>query len=69
MIICNKLFNIKYIYLKFCNYGNSMALKNVAILNCLYHYIYKNKQGVGNRIHVNNTDPLLLLPTPKIFVV
>ena len=33
MIICNNLFNIKYIYLKFCNYGNIMAMNNVAILN------------------------------------
>ena len=30
-------------------------MNNVAILNCLYNYIYKNKQGVGNRIHVPNT--------------
>ena len=40
-------------------------MNNVAILNCLYNYIYKNKQGVGNRIHVPNTDPLPLLVTPE----
>ena len=34
-----------------------MTMNNVAILNFLYNYIYKNKQGVGNRIHVPNTDP------------
>ena len=33
-----------------------MVMNNVAILNVLYHYIYKNKQG----IHVPNTD----LPSP-----
>ena len=32
-IICNNLFNIIYIYLKFYNYGNIMAMINVAILN------------------------------------
>ena len=62
MIIYNNLFNIKYIYFKFCIWGNIMAVNNVAILNILYNYIDKNKHGVGNRIHVPNTDPLLLLP-------
>ena len=33
MIICNNLFNIKYIYLKFCNYANIMTMDNVAIFN------------------------------------
>ena len=33
-------------------------MHNVAILNFLYNYIYKNKQGIGNRIPVPNTDPL-----------
>ena len=33
-------------------------MNNVAILNLLYNYIYKNKQGgVGNRIHMPNTAP------------
>ena len=41
-----------------------MAMNNVAILNFLYNDIYMNTQGVGNWIHVPNTDPLLLLPTP-----
>ena len=31
MTICNNLFNIKYIYLKFCNI---MAVNNIAILSC-----------------------------------
>ena len=39
-------------------------MNNVAILNFLYNYIYKNIQGVGNRIHVPNTDPLPISPTP-----
>ena len=39
-------------------------MNNVAILNFGYNYIYKNKQGVGNLIHVPNSDPLLLLLTP-----
>ena len=33
MIICNNVFNIKYIYLKFCKLSNIMAMNNVAILN------------------------------------
>ena len=41
-----------------------MAMNDVAILNFRYNYIYKNKQGVGNRIPVPNIDLLLLLPTP-----
>ena len=41
-----------------------MAINNLAILNFLYHYIYKNNQGIGNRKPVPNTDPLILLPTP-----
>ena len=44
-------------------------MNTVAILNFLYNYIYKNKQGVGNRIHVPNTDPLLLLIVVYIIVV
>ena len=32
MIIFN-LFNIQYIYLKFCNYGNIMAINKLPILN------------------------------------
>ena len=39
-------------------------MNNVAILNFGYNYIYKNTHGVGNRIHMYNTDPLFLLPTP-----
>ena len=33
MTICNNLFNIQYIYLKYCKYDNIMAMNNVAILN------------------------------------
>ena len=40
MIICNNLFNIQYIYLKFCNYGNIMAIN----------------MGVDNWIQVPNID-------------
>ena len=39
MIIYNNLFNIQYIYVTFCNYGNIMAMNNVAIFNFLYNYI------------------------------
>ena len=46
-----------------------MAMNNVAILNVLYNYIYKNKQGVGNRIPVPNTDPFSYYRPPKIIVV
>ena len=42
-----------------------MEMNNMAILNFVYHYIYKNKQGVGNRIHLPNTNTLHLLPTPN----
>ena len=41
-----------------------MEMNNVAILYFLYNYIYKNKQGVGNRIHFHNKDTLPLLTTP-----
>ena len=42
-----------------------MAMNNLAILNYLYNYIYTRiNRGVGNRIHVPNTDPRPLLPTP-----
>ena len=41
---------------------------NLAILNFGYNYIYKNKQGVGNRINVPNTDPSPITD-PKIIVV
>ena len=41
-----------------------MAINNVVILYFIYNYIKHKKQGVCNRIHVRNNDPLLLLPTP-----
>ena len=44
-------------------------MNNVAILNVGYNYIYKNKQWVGNRIHVTNTDPFSYYRPPKIIVV
>ena len=34
-------------------------MNNVNILNVVYNYIDKNKQIVGNWIHVTNTGPLL----------
>ena len=57
MTICNNLFNITYICLKLCNYGNIMTIHNVAILHFRYNYIDKNKLGFGNWINVRNADP------------
>ena len=51
-------------YLKFCNYGNIMAMKNVAILYFDIIIFTRIHRGVGNRIPGTNTDTLLLLPTP-----
>ena len=41
-----------------------MAMTNVAILNFDIYIFTRINMGVGNRIHVPNNDPLLLLPTP-----
>ena len=38
-------------------------MNNVAIFNFVYNYIDNNKHD-GNCIHLLNTDPLILLPTP-----
>ena len=46
-----------------------MAMDNVAILNLLYNYIDKNKQGVGNWLQVPNKTPFPITDPHKIIVV
>ena len=46
-----------------------MAIHNFSILNLLYNCINNNKHGVGNCIHVPNTDPFSYYRPPKIRVV
>ena len=43
-----------------------MEMNDVAILNVGYNYIYKNKQGVGNRIYV--PTPFSYYKPPKIIM-
>ena len=45
------------------------SMNNVAILNFLYNYIYKNKQGVGHRIHEPNNEPFPYYRPPKIIAI
>ena len=50
--------------MQFCILSNIMAMNNVAILKFDIIIFTRINRRVGNRIHVPNTDPLPLLPTP-----